>query len=256
MQTIMETKQCPQCGSQFEGRSNKLYCSSKCKMAAFYNHEANEQNGLTIDKQKNEPLTNGLSFNLFEKPLTESQKKNDTVMINVPVAFTINEKDLLEKQSKDCETTLPKLIRIRSLMDETDIRVMQQTIAQQKHQIEELRVKLCFYQSESGKPLNGLLIEMNQKQLDFLTDKFIQSHDFDYPEDYKEELPDGTVTGNQREILEYNERRQPGCTHNCMKQMMLDCLMEYIQGNLVKHCGYKLIEFVNHPLSEKFEKLK
>lgn len=28
-------KTCPQCGNEFEGRSNKVYCSDKCKMAAF-----------------------------------------------------------------------------------------------------------------------------------------------------------------------------------------------------------------------------
>lgn len=32
----METiKQCPQCGIQFQGRSNKRYCSDKCKLSAF-----------------------------------------------------------------------------------------------------------------------------------------------------------------------------------------------------------------------------
>ena len=29
------SKQCPSCGKRFDGRSNQLYCSNRCKMAAF-----------------------------------------------------------------------------------------------------------------------------------------------------------------------------------------------------------------------------
>ena len=28
------SKQCPSCGTRFDGRSNQLYCSNRCKMAA------------------------------------------------------------------------------------------------------------------------------------------------------------------------------------------------------------------------------
>jgi len=38
----------------------------------------------------------------------------------IPVFFTAAEKENLEKQAQVCETDLPKLIRIRCLMDETD----------------------------------------------------------------------------------------------------------------------------------------
>jgi hypothetical protein len=98
----------------------------------------------------------------------------------------------LSKKAHECETALAKLIRIRSLMYETDIWSMQETIEEQKSQIEELRVKLSFFQEhkkseikpvtkiETVKPLaelseNGLFIPMNDKQKDFLTELYIKS---------------------------------------------------------------------------------
>ncbi len=110
-------------------------------------------------------------------------------METIPVFFTAAEKENLEKQAQECETVLSKLIRIRCLMDETDIRMMQQTITTQEQQIEELRIKLGFFQekgnhSESVKQLtekseNVNLVKMNQKQFEFLREKYLESHDFE-----------------------------------------------------------------------------
>ena len=35
----METKKCPQCGTTFTGRSNRLYCSDTCKLRSFHESE-------------------------------------------------------------------------------------------------------------------------------------------------------------------------------------------------------------------------
>lgn len=38
----METKSCPVCGQEFEGRSNKIYCTDKCKKEAFLSNQEDE----------------------------------------------------------------------------------------------------------------------------------------------------------------------------------------------------------------------
>ncbi len=86
----MTTKYCPQCGNEFEGRANKLYCSIKCKMAAFYSTDGNARNGLPVNgfsiEKPGQPLTdNKLSVNESEKPLTV---KNEPEMETIPVFFT------------------------------------------------------------------------------------------------------------------------------------------------------------------------
>jgi len=176
-------KQCPQCGMHFEGRANKLYCSHNCKMAAFYGSSTNVEtvNGLSVDQLS----VNGLKEDLPQNPLTVLSTEKVSSMVTVSVYFTNAEKSNLEQQANDCETVLPKLIRIRSLMDETDIWTMQETIEEQKSQIEELRVKLSFFQgqgqkSELVKPstdlsVNGLLIPMTEKQKEFLKELYIKT---------------------------------------------------------------------------------
>jgi hypothetical protein len=94
-------------------------------------------------------------------------------------------------------------------MDKTNIRMMQQTITTQEQQIEELRIKLSFFQgkgnhSKSVKQLNeksGIvnLVMMNQKQFEFLRDKYLESHDFECSG--FETLPDGTITSNERDAM-------------------------------------------------------
>jgi hypothetical protein len=266
----MTTKQCLQCGAQFEGRANKLYCSSKCKMTAFYSPPVNEQNSLTFNEfpgeQGSEPLTdNGLSVNRFEKPLNVKPKKEETGMVIVPVSFTVQEKELLEKQAGDCETVLPKLIRIRCLMDETDFQEMRQLIDQQKQQLEELRVKLSFYQEHESnansvkritdKSLNGLLIHMNEKQIEFLTKKYLESYDYE-SDDTEEMLPDGTLTHNQRKALEAYEKEYPGHIINSIEGNMLYSFLSQIEERLVDHCGHSQEKFLDDPIIDEFENLE
>lgn len=179
----MITKQCPQCGKHFEGRANKVYCSHNCKMAAFYgsNTSIETVNELSVDQLS----VNGLQEELPQKQLTVLLIEKESTMVSVPVYFTNAEKSNLEQQAHECETALAKLIRIRSLMDETDIWSMQETIEEQKSQIEELRVKLSFFQgqgknSELVKPstdlsVNGLLIPMTEKQKEFLKELYIKT---------------------------------------------------------------------------------
>lgn len=46
MKTI---KTCPQCGNDFQGRNNKVYCSDKCKMATF--KQSQEENPMEEDDE-------------------------------------------------------------------------------------------------------------------------------------------------------------------------------------------------------------
>lgn len=262
----MTIKHCPQCGNEFEGRANKLYCSIKCKMAAFYSTDGNARNGLPVNgfsiEKPGQTLTdNKLSVNASEKRLTF---KNEPEMEIIPVYFTVAEKENLEKQAQDCETVLSKLIRIRCLMDETDIRIMQLTITKQEQQIEELRIKLGFFQEKGNNPEsinqiteksdNVALVNMNQKQFEFLRKKFLESHDFE--SDDKESLPDGTITSNERDTLVAWERKFPDYVITSMVGDMIFSLFERIEERLVKHCGWDEEELQHDPLIEQFDGLE
>jgi hypothetical protein len=264
----MTTKYCPQCGNEFEGRANKLYCSIKCKMAAFYSSDGNTKNGLPVNgysiEKSGETLTgNKISVNESEKPLTVPKIKNEPEMETIPVFFTTAEKENLEKQAQECETVLSKLIRIRCLMDETDIRTMQQTITKQLQQIEELRIKLGFFQekgnhSESVNQLteksdNVNLVSMNQKQFEFLRDKYLESHDFECSG--FETLPDGTITSNERDALVAWERKYPDYVITSMGGNMLNSLFNQIEERLVEQCGWDEEELQDNPLIEQFDSL-
>jgi hypothetical protein len=251
----MTTKTCPQCGKDFEGRANKLYCSLNCKMMAFYSSSINTKNELTVN----------YTVNHDDEVLTDNHDKRDTGMVTIPVSFTVAENEMLEGQAKECETGLPNLIRIRCLMDETDIRFMKQTIAEQKQQIEELRIKLGFYQRQSEIPVTvkpstdnpeaGLLISMSEAQLKFLTDKYLESQDFE-SDSSEEILPDGTHIHNERTSLEFHENQYPGHILTSMGQGMLINFISRIEGRLIDERGYDRDEFVDNPLIDEFDDLK
>jgi hypothetical protein len=258
----MTTKYCPQCGNEFEGRANKLYCSIKCKMAAFYSTDGNARNALPVNsfsiEKQGQPLTdNKLSVNESEKKLTV---KNEPKMKTIHVFFTAAEKENLEKQARECETVLSKLIRIRCLMDETDIRTMQQTITKQEQQIEELRNKLGFFHEKGSfsesvnllteKSANISLVEMNQKQFEFLRGKYLESHDFECSG--FETLPDGTITSNERDALVAWERKYPDYVITSMGGNMLNSLFNQIEERLVKLCGWDEEELQDDPLIEQY----
>jgi len=265
----METKNCPQCGEEFTGRANKLYCSSKCKMDAFNSTNLQVKNGLVTEQLG----INGLSSS-DEKPFTNSQETDKQNMVLVSVPFTIAEKELLDTQAKECKTVLPKLIRIRSLMDETDIREMQQTIEEQRQEIEELRIRNGFYQEQRNgletdnrfrngletvkrfseeRSRNGLYVEMTPNQLEFLKQKFLES--LDYESDSTERLPDGSTTSNERKSLEFHERKKPGQLKQYMEITMFHGFLNCMEEKLIEYCGYNEDELMDNPLIDEFDKI-
>lgn len=238
-------------------------------MAAFYSTDGNAKNGLSVDgfsiEKPVETLTDTkLSVNESEKLLTVKKNRNEPEMETIPVFFTAAEKENLEKQAEECETVLSKLIRIRCLMDETDIRMMQRTITTQEQQIEELRIKLGFFQekgnhSKSVKQLNEKsgyvnLVKMNQKQFEFLREKYLESHDFESED--MESLPDGTITSNERDALVAWNRKLPNNIITSMGLDMLYSLLDQIEERLIKNCGWDEEELQDDPLIEQFESLE
>jgi hypothetical protein len=238
-------------------------------MAAFYSSEGNARNslpinGYSIEKPEQTLTDNKLSVNQSEKPLTVQNNRNEPDMVTVSVFFTAAEKENLEKQAQECETVLPKLIRIRCLMVETDIRMMQQTITKQQQQIEELRIKLAFFQEKGNhsESVNQLteksdsvsLVKMNQKQFEFLREKYLESHDFECSG--FETLPDRTITSNERDALVAWERKYPDYIITIMGGEMLNSLFNQIEELLVEHCGCDEEEFQDDPLIERFDSLE
>jgi len=48
-------KICPQCGTRFEGRPNKLFCTDRCKLAAFHERHSQPVNPTLSGKPLNPP---------------------------------------------------------------------------------------------------------------------------------------------------------------------------------------------------------
>jgi hypothetical protein len=195
---------------------------------------------------------------------TVSRIKNEPEMETIPVFYTIAEKENLEKQAQECETVLSKLIRIRCLMDETDIRIMQQTIKKQEQQIEELRIKLGFFQEKGNhsEPTNQFteksgivnLLKMNQKQWAFLREKYLDSCDYESTE--SETYPDGTITNNQRCAMLGWEQKYPEYVKINIGIAMLISFLEQIEERLVENCGWNEEELQDDPLIEQFDRLE
>lgn len=57
------SKKCPHCHKHFEGRTNKIYCSSQCKTAAFQENKTHTESGLTggLDADKITPIKENLT---------------------------------------------------------------------------------------------------------------------------------------------------------------------------------------------------
>jgi len=190
--------------------------------------------------------------------------KTVSEMVTVPVQFTVPEKEMLQEQAEECETALPKFIRIRSLMDETDTMSMQQIIAEQKQQLEELRVKLSFFQgqpkkTETVKPLtdksvNGLLIKMNEQQLQFLKEKYLESYDYE-DENSTSLLSNGTVLHNERKVMEYEDKVYPNFIIDGIACDMLIEMIDEIEKRLKKHCGFTDDDFEDGDLYVQFDAL-
>lgn len=61
------TKKCSQCGNKFQGRSNKIYCSDTCKMAAF-------KSGQTFDTSPIEEPKSRISNDNFSSTMDKSKE--------------------------------------------------------------------------------------------------------------------------------------------------------------------------------------
>lgn len=253
----MTTKICPQCGKQFEGRANKLYCSHNCKMSAFY--EMNGKNELTVNQLSVNDSESHKELPRMPKSLTVSKVKTVTEMVTVPVQFTNPEIEMLQEQADECETGLPNFIRIRSLMDESDTSSMQQLIAEQKQQLDELRVKLSFFQSQlkktetvkqlTDKSVNGIFLEMNQKQLEYLTEKYIESQcaELNIDEEDIEEWngEDELELHDEREEIEKEERKNPGSLLVRIKREFVIAFIFDLQYTLNEYSKSKCFEKPN-----------
>lgn len=117
----MESKKCPQCGKEFEGRANKIYCSLTCKMIAFKNAEKRSNNGYETDMPvfKSETDAFCTETNKFQQTscLTSVPERNENAQETVSIRLSRNEKEYLEEQANACGTSLSHFIRVLTISD-------------------------------------------------------------------------------------------------------------------------------------------
>lgn len=111
------TKKCPQCGNKFQGRSNKIYCSDTCKMAAF-------KSGQTFDIPPIEEPKSRISNDNFSSTMDKSKeialqielRKLELAHIRAMAEIEAEEKEKdrnfeLEKMQFQSEKEKQKLLR-------------------------------------------------------------------------------------------------------------------------------------------------
>jgi len=75
---------------------------------------------------------------------------------------------------------------------------------------------------------------MNQKQWEFLREKYLESHDYESAE--SETYPDGTITNNQRDALLGWEQKFTGYILNNISSNILTALLDQIEERLINEC--------------------
>ncbi|MEI6764630.1 MAG: hypothetical protein WCM76_03250 [Bacteroidota bacterium] len=272
----MESKKCPQCGKEFEGRANRIYCSLNCKMNAFKGLERENENryGFTETVSENGSEPNKMVFpvktdsspvknnNLQNCDITVSPKKTDNPLETVLVSISKKEKEYLEDQANACGSSLSQFIRIRSQMDETDVFELENTISEQKKELDELKIKLSFYSTREiheGKTDSGVYdsfhFNLNKNQTDFIRKKYLESWDFD-DTGMETALPGGHKTNNEAQAILADERKQPGALDEHIEFWMLFHLMDSIEQRLKKYCGYSEEDFEDESLIDQLDDIR
>lgn len=247
----MEKKLCITCGIEFDGRKNRLYCSENCKMKAFYNGNGEKRTVLQLDEPINDNVV---------KPLTNIEMKSVESLNAISILLSPLEKDLLTRQAEDCGVELSKFIRVRALMDETNTSKLEASIEKLQSENDELRIQISFFRKGNHQEVqkhevhSGIFIEMNQKQNDFLEEKWLESLDYEGSSG-EWELSDGTFSTNQKEIEEDFEIQSPGSIKESIAKEMLEFMFADIEKKLVEHNNYNNDEFKYNPLLEEYDDL-
>ena len=120
------TKKCPHCGNTFEGRANKIYCSNKCKMAAFQQDKA--QDAPPKVEVSGTPLLTGnplSNFRTKDKPQTENKEQILKLQIELRKLELAHQKEIALLQAQDRE-------RERNF----ELKKMQLTFEQEKKELQ------------------------------------------------------------------------------------------------------------------------
>jgi predicted RNase H-like nuclease (RuvC/YqgF family) len=207
--------------------------------------------------------------NLFQDKGSELYNNEINVNMTAPknqlktitVGYSEREIEQLEKQAGSCGTSLSQFIRIRSQMTETDIFELKDIISKQQAEIEELRIKLGFYNKSDvqstkavSNPMDGIHICLSKDQMDFLKEKFLES--IDYDDDVTFALTDGSSTSNEAEYLRDMEGKYPAYIENMMEYYALEAFVQDIEKRLVENCGYDQGDFDEESLMDKLNCLE
>jgi hypothetical protein len=269
----MKSKKCPVCGKVFEGRANRIYCSATCKINAYKGEgifsETDSRFSGTVSELFSKPdnsleqrnIINETGNGLQNNELSVSNSGYSNQLKTVSVGFIQDEVEQLEKQAKSCGTSLSQFIRIRSQMVETDIFELKDIISKQKVEIEELRIKIGFYNKSDvqstkavSNPMSGIHICLSKDQMDFLKEKFLES--IDYDGDVTFALTDGSSTSNEAEYLRDMEGKYPANIENMMEYYALEAFVLCIEKRLVEYCGYDEGDFDEESLFDKVNSLE
>jgi len=147
---------------------------------------------------------------LPQKRLTNLQPVSNH-LVPVTVMLTPSEKENLEQLASECETELGKYIAVRSQMSVSDVSKLEKTIAEQKTELERLKINLSFYSRGNMMPeqtADGFIIPMNRKQLEYMKAKFLESYENESAGDFT--MSDGRDADHFREYLEEKDTLKPG----------------------------------------------
>lgn len=224
---MKNTKECPECGTTFEGRSNKVYCSDKCKITAFRNAQSQD-----LEPEEEE-------INFLEKPKKISSKESPSYMtlqlelrkLELAHAREMAEMELREKE-KERQYELDK---IRFQQDNEKKELLNQ-ISLLKHQTPEYHEKEYEEQQDDGEEEEEKFIYLPKGMKKYhkkLVKQFLSWEDEMLTLFLIEEYQDGVVR-------------------------LIDDIAEYIEDNEIdrdKVVGYKDLRKINLSLNQMKERI-
>jgi hypothetical protein len=179
---MSNTKKCPHCGNTFEGRANKIYCSNKCKMAAFQQDKAQDA---PPKVEVSEPLLMGNPLPHFrpkDKPQTENKEQILKLEIELRRLELAHQKEIALLQAQDRERERNFELKKMQLTFEQEKKELQNEIASLQKQ----NMFVLQQNNEPNKPEDKAVETEDYYEMESEEEYEVENED-EYGEDEQEE---------------------------------------------------------------------
>lgn len=223
---MKNTKECPECGTTFEGRSNKVYCSDKCKITAFRNAQSQD-----LEPEEEE-------INFLEKPKKISSKESPSDM------------------------TLQLELRKLELAHAREMAEMELREKEKERQFE--MDKIRFQHENEKKELQNQISLLKHQTPQYHEEEYEQEDELEEEEVELIYLPKGMKKYHKKLVKQFLSWEDEMLTLSLIKEYqaevvsLIDDIAEYIEDNEIdrdKVVGYKDLRKINLSLTQMKERI-